>query len=160
AKFKPSYWDESKHGRWHPVADGQIVAVDGVYSRCRQPKVDYVAYDRMRQATEAESDISAPNGFSFYGEGRAIDIYGRTRVPYAFATDSWADLGNLAVYRHDNGADAYELFNFFITEQETRHIFDNYRRGRHGFSVRSASGRILWRYNEKMRDGAKGLGLY
>lgn len=160
AKFKPSYWDESRHGRWHPVADGQIVAIDGVYSRCRQPTVDYVAYERMRPATDAESEINAQNGFSFYGGGRAIDQYGRTRVPYAFATDSWADLGNLAVYRHDNGADAYELFNFLITEQETRHIFDNYRRGRHGFSVRSASGRILWRYNEKMRDGAKGLGLY
>lgn len=168
AKFKPSNWNDARDGRWHPVVDGQIVAVDttdnGVadptYSRCRQPKVDYVAYDRMRIATSQESEINAPAGFSFYGEGRAIDPAGRTRVPYAFATDSWADLGNLAVYRHDNGADAYEIFNFFITEQETRHIFDNYRRGRQSFSVRGASGRILGRYNEKMRDGAKGLGLY
>src|SRR5690606_39244909 len=30
---------------------------------------------------------------------------------------------------------------------------------RHGFSVRSASSRILGRYNEKMRDGAKGMTL-
>lgn len=161
AKFKPAYWNEAKHGRWHPVVDGQIVQVDGVYSRCRQQPVDYVAYDRMRAATDAEADSpAAAFGFNFYGGGRAVDNFGRTRVPYAFATDSWADLGNLAVYRHDNGADAYELFNFFITEQETRHIFDNYRRGRQGYSVRSASGRLLWRYNEKMRDGAKGLGLY
>jgi hypothetical protein len=39
------------------------------------------------------------------------------RVPYGFATDRWADLGNLAVYRHDNGADPYELFNFFISSR-------------------------------------------
>lgn len=89
-----------------------------------------------------------------------MDAQGRTRVPYGFATDRWADLGNLAVYRHDNGADAYELFDFFITEQEVNHIFDNYRRGRESFSVRSAVSRTLERYNEKMRDGAKGLGLY
>ncbi len=83
----------------------------------------------------------------------------RVRVPYGFATDRWADLGNLSVYRHDNGADAYELFNFFVTQQEVNHIFDNYRRGRQAFSVRAASKRTLNRYNAKMRDGAKGLGL-
>jgi hypothetical protein len=39
------------------------------------------------------------------------------------------------------------------------HIFDNYRRNRQAFSVRSASERTLFRFNGKMRDGAKGLGL-
>ena len=34
---------------------------------------------------------------------RAIDQNKRTKVPYGFATDGWADLGNLSVYRHDNG---------------------------------------------------------
>ena len=32
----------------------------------------------------------------------------RIRVPYAFASDNWADTGNAAVFRHDNGADPYE----------------------------------------------------
>ena len=63
------------------------------------------------------------------------------------------------VYRHDNGADPYEQFDFLITPQEIRHIFDNYRRGRQTFSVRAAAEPHLARYNEKMRDGAKGLGL-
>jgi len=80
-------------------------------------------------------------------------------VPYGFATDRWADLGNLSVYRHDNGADAYEIFDFLITQQEVGHIFDNYRRGRQDFSVRAAADRSLSRYNEKIRDGAKGLSL-
>jgi len=80
-------------------------------------------------------------------------------VPYPFATDSWADLGNMSVYRHDNGADPYELVNFWIAQAEVNHIFDNYRRNRKSFSVRSAANRTLERYDEKMRDAAKGLGL-
>src|SRR5262249_10549054 len=115
------------------------------YTRCRQQKVDYVAWRALKM----------PKG----AKGPSVDPAGRTRVPYGFATDRWADLGNLSVYRPDNGADAYELFNFFITQQEVNHIFDNYRRGRQGFSVRTASERTLNRYNAKMRDGAKGLGL-
>jgi hypothetical protein len=39
------------------------------------------------------------------------------------------------------------------------HIFDNYRRNRHSFTVRGAANRIVSRYSEKMRDGAKGLTL-
>jgi hypothetical protein len=154
AAFRPANWDDARHGVWDPVIDGQMVAVDGQYSRCKEQPVDYVPYDRMRAAKASE-----PVQFSGYGGGRAVDPWGRVRVPYAFASDNWADLGNLAVYRHDNGADAYELFNFFITEQEVRHIFDNYRRNRQSFSVRTQANRILGRYNEKMRDGAKGLGL-
>jgi len=153
--YEPTDWDEGKNGVWSPLLDGQIVQVDGKYTRCHSQKVDYVDRERLRRADATEASPTT----SFYGGGPAIDPYGRTRVPYAFASDNWADLGNLAVYRHDNGADPYEVFNFFITEQETRHIFDNYRRDRSSFSVRSASNRILERYNTKMRDGAKGLGL-
>ncbi|MBL8923815.1 MAG: hypothetical protein JNJ54_33475, partial [Myxococcaceae bacterium] len=51
------------------------------------------------------------------------------------------------------------LFDFLITQQEVNHIFDNYRRGRQTFSVRGAATRGLTRYNEKLRDAAKGLGL-
>jgi len=81
------------------------------------------------------------------------------RMPYGLGSDEWADIGNLSVYRHDNGADAYEIFNWLITQQEINHIFDNYRRSRTAFSVRSAANRLLSRYNEKIRDGAKGLVL-
>ncbi|WP_433927482.1 hypothetical protein AB3662_30745 [Sorangium cellulosum] len=143
--YRPSDWNDERDGVWHPVLDGQIVPIDGKYTRCRQQKVDYVAWRSLKTAKGAK--------------GPAVDPAGRTRVPYGFATDRWADLGNLSVYRHDNGADAYELFNFFITQQEVNHIFDNYRRGRQSFSVRVASERTLNRYNAKMRDGAKGLGL-
>lgn len=151
--FKPAGWDEAKLGAWHPVLDGQLVQIDGEWSRCKQQPVDYVSWSQLRPATDAES-----GGLS--RGGPAVDPAGRTRVPYGFATDRWADLGNLSVYRHDNGADPYELFDFFISEQEVNHIFDNYRRGRTSFSVRNAVMRTLGRYNEKMRDGAKGLGLY
>ncbi len=150
--FKPAVWDEDRDGKWSPLLDGLIVKVNGQYTRCKQEKVDYLTWKALRLPLPSEQP-------GYYRGGPAIDPEGRTRMPYGFATDSWADLGNLSVYRHDNGADAYEIFNYFITQQEVDHIFDNYRRGRQGFSVRHAANRTLVRYNEKLRDGAKGLGL-
>ncbi|MBK9259414.1 MAG: hypothetical protein IPM54_06205 [Polyangiaceae bacterium] len=149
-KRKPATWNEARDGKWDPLLDGLIVQVDGEYSVCKQRKVDYVPWQVMKDRTAPES---------YNVRYSAIDPQARTRVPYGFATDRWADLGNLAVYRHDNGADPYELFNFFIGQQEVGHIFDNYRRNRQSFSVRSSAMRTFGRYNEKMRDGAKGLGL-
>ncbi len=149
--FKPGNWNEAAQGKWSPLVDGLMVKnVDGKYYRCRQQPVDYVQWQ-----------VLTPNDGTMNGRaGPLFDSQDRTRVPYGFASDDWADLGNLSVYRHDNGADAYELFDFFITQQETNHIFDNYRRNRTTFSVRNASHRALERYNEKMRDGVKALSLY
>lgn len=147
--YRPSAWNEALYGPWDPAFDGQIVPVDGQYTICEQQKVDYTTWGQLDN----------PGGNNYWG-GPAIEKgTGRTRLPYGFGTDDWADLGNLSVYRSDNGADAYELFNFLITQQEVQHIFDNYRRGRQDFSVRTAAYRSLWRYNEKLRDAAKGLGL-
>ncbi len=148
--FKPGNWNPDTMGEWHPVLDGQLVQVDGKWTRCKQPAVDYVRW----------RDLVMPTGFTgYFRSDRGVDAAGRVRVPYGFATDRWADLGNLSVYRHDNGADAYEIFDFLTTQQEVNHIYDNYRRGRQTFSVKNASNRTLTRYNEKMRDGAKGLTL-
>lgn len=151
AQFKPSSWNTEVHGEWHPLLDGLIVSVDGKPTRCRQQPVDYVSWKTLRAAAATESTNTRA--------GPSVDSAARVRVPYGFATDRWADLGNLAVYRHDNGADPYELFDFLITQQEVSHIFDNYRRNRQTFSVRAAAMRTLGRYNEKLRDAAKGLGL-
>jgi len=151
--FKPGNWNEERDGVWSPLLDGLLVQVDGQYWRCHQQKVDYVQWDKLRFPTQTEL------GDTYYDGGRSVDSQGRLRMPYGFGTDSWADLGNLSVYRHDNGADAYEIFNWMITQQEINHIFDNYRRGRTTFSVRSAANRTLNRFNTKLRDGAKGLGL-
>lgn len=140
--YKPASWDEEANGEWSPLLDGQMVNVGGAWTRCRQQKVDYVPWRALE---------SSP--------GSSLDKEDRPRMPYGFATDRWADLGNLAVYRHDNGADAYEIFNFMITSQEVWQVFDTYRRGRQDFSVKRSAGRTLQRYNEKLRDGAKGLGL-
>lgn len=150
--FKPRNWDADKYGVWDGLVDGLIVTQNGKATRCDTMPVDYVPYDTLRLPTADEAG-------NFYRGGPAVDHLDRIRTPYGFATDRWADTGNLAVFRHDSGADAYELFNFLIAQQETGHIFDNYRRDRTGFSVRGASGRTLGRYNEKMRDAAKGLGL-
>jgi hypothetical protein len=152
AKYKPSHWDEATLGAWDPVFDGRIVSVDGTPTRCATQPVDYVQWDALRAPTRAE-------GGAYYSGGPSLDKDRRTRVPYGFGTDDWADLGNLSVYRNDNGADAYELFNFLITQHEMMHIFDNFRRNRQDFSVRGAAFRSLWRYQEKLRDAAKGLGL-
>lgn len=151
AKFKPAAWNSERDGEWSPLFDGLIVSVGGQTSRCHQRQVDHVSWNALRDAT--------PTEVGFTQSTHAIDPNGRVRFPYGFATDHWADLGNLSVYRHDNGADPYELFDFLITTQEVNHIFDNYRRGRTTFSVRAAADRSLNRYNTKLRDAAKGLGL-
>jgi hypothetical protein len=91
--------------------------------------------------------------------GWVTDKFTRVRVPYGFASDNWADIGNASVYRHDNGADGYEIFNFFASQQEMFQIFDNYRRGRSTFTLSGATSRIMERYLAKMRDGAKGLAM-
>jgi hypothetical protein len=89
-----------------------------------------------------------------------MDSKNRVRVPHGFASDEWADLGNVAVFRHDNGADLYEQMNFWQAQQEMTHIFTNYRRSRTDFSIWGAFMRTLTRYHEKMRDSAKAIGLY
>jgi hypothetical protein len=150
--YQPGTWSEAKDGKWDPVIDGYLVKVKGNWTRCKQQKVDYVPWNALRMPTTSETP-------GYYRGGPAIDKQGRIRMPYGFGTDRWADLGNLSVYRHDNGADAYEIFNFLITQQEVGHIFDNYRRGKETFSVAEAVDRTLTRYNAKIRDGAKGLGL-
>jgi hypothetical protein len=156
ADFKPATWDENKYGAFHPVLDALIVSIDGgkTYTKCKQQPVDFVQWNSMRYPDAKKNESGG-----FYRGGPAIDATGRTRVPYGFATDRWADLGNSAVYRHDNGADLYELFDFWISQQECNHIFDDYRRNRNSFSIRNASNRTLTRYNEKLRDSAKGVAL-
>ncbi|MDP3155451.1 MAG: hypothetical protein Q8N23_22455 [Archangium sp.] len=151
AKYRPATWHEESMGTWNPTVDGLIVQVNGAYQKCRQIPVDYINWSLLRAAR--------PNEAANVRSTKVIDPFSRVRFPYGFATDRWADLGNLSVYRHDNGADPYELFDFLITQQEVNHIFDNYRRNRQTFSVRTASGRTLSRYNEKLRDAAKGMGL-
>lgn len=149
--FKPKSWNDETQGTWDPLLDGQIVNVDGQYSRCKTQKVDYVQWQALGPKPSSKDDFTV--------RPMSRDTNDRVRVPYGFATDRWADLGNISVYRHDNGADPYEQFTFFINQQELGHIFDNYRRNRKTFSVRSAANRTLGRYSEKMRDGAKGLTL-
>jgi hypothetical protein len=141
---QPSWWRPEVDGNWDQVLDGKIVSIDGTPTKCRQEPVDYVGYTELRKPTDAE----LYNGY-FRG-GPAVDIKtNRLRVPYAFATDGWADTGNVSVFRHDAGADPYEQTMFLITSQENRHIFDNYRRGRTSFTVRGSAGRSFGRYNEK-----------
>ncbi len=153
--WKPGRWDNTRDGQFNPLLDGLLVQGDNGYTRCRAQPVDYVKWQELT-LPNATQDANV----QYYEGGPDIDKDGRTRVPYGFATDTWADLGNASVYRHDNGADNYEIFNFMITQPEVNHIFDNYRRGRKTFAIRNAYNRSLTRYYEKMRDGAKGLGLY
>lgn len=164
-KFKPALWNGEKYGQWDPLLDGQFVKVDGKYVRCKQQQVDYVRWKDLSMppgattgSASTQTGAGEEESFYYYG-GPSVDPDKRVRVPYGFASDNWADLGNASVYRHDNGADIYELFDFFITSQEINHIFDAYRRNRNTFSIRGAANRVLSRYNEKMRDAAKGLGL-
>jgi len=144
--FRPVNWNDAKDGQWSQVIDGHVVTDEsGKSTRCTMPKVDFVQWDTLK---DTESNT------------HAHDASGRVRVPHGFASDNWADLGNIAVFRHDNGADLYETMQFWIAQQEVNHIFTNYRRGKRDFSIYGAFHRALGRYHEKMRDSAKAIGLY
>jgi hypothetical protein len=150
----PEGWNEDVDGVWDQVLDGHVVSIDGQPTKCRQAQVDYVPYTALRMP----DPLVELNG-AFYRGGPSVDASARTRVPYAFATDTWADLGNVSVFRHDNGGDPYEQANFLITTQEVRHIFDNFRRDRSTFSILAQSDRSFTRYNEKLMHMAAGLGF-
>jgi hypothetical protein len=153
--YRPSDWNEAVDGAYHNTLDARVVAVDGAFKRCRQQSVDYVDWSQLQTAT-SQTDEQTVTG----DNPPAIDPQGRIRVPYPFASDNWADLGNVSVYRHDQGADVYEQFMFLMGSQENRHIFDNYRRNRTTFAIRPAIGRSFGRYTEKIMHAVKGLGLY
>jgi hypothetical protein len=151
----PKSWNQDIDGVWDETLDGHHVKIGGQYSKCRQQEVDYTTWDQLR-APDPVKELA--NGF--YRGGPNVDPQGRLRVPHAFATDHWADTGNVSVFRHDNGADAYEQVTFLISTQENRHIFDNYRRNRTSFNVRAAADRSFSRYNEKLLGIAGGIGFY
>jgi hypothetical protein len=137
------------------LLDGHIVTVDGQPTKCRQQQVDYVGYSDLRMPTEDEVNGSLA---SWYFLGTAsVDGKNRLRVPTPYASENRVDLGNVAVFRHDNGADPYELAQFLITSKETRHIFDNYRRGRSTFTVQGAANYSFSRYNLKLQSIASSM---
>ncbi|MET0594292.1 MAG: zinc-dependent metalloprotease, partial [Polyangiaceae bacterium] len=150
----PADWNEGALGKWHPVLDGHIVSVDGKAVKCRQQPVDYVPYTSLRMPTAAEASNTPYRGSPSVENGT-----NRLRVPYAFGSDTWADIGNVSVFRHDNGADPYEQAQFLISTQENRHIFDNYRRDRTTFTVRGAVDRSFDRYNAKLQALTGGMGF-
>jgi hypothetical protein len=148
----PANWDADRDGIYSAVFDGHIV--NG--TKCQGLKNDYVAYSELQ--------LDAP-GFqqafgAFGGDPRKFDSRGRVRRPYMFGSDEYADIGNLAVLRDDNGADAYEVANFMINSFEDAHLWDNYRRNRSFFSLKTAFMRGYTRYNAKLKEISKGFGLY
>ena len=152
----PADWDQSTDGAWSPLLDGHLVTIDGAATKCRQQPVDYVGYTQLRQATSGEAQgtyTGGPNVFVSSTGARQL------RVPYGYATDNWADLGNASVFRHDNGGDPYEQVQFLLSTQEDRHIFENYRRGRSSFSLISAADRSFQRYTSKMEGLTGGMGF-
>ena len=76
--YKPSYWDEDVNGKWHPVLDGQIVAVDGAYTRCKTRTVDYRPWTDLAQPSLNQSG-------NFYRGGPAVRIRGRSEYRTASA---------------------------------------------------------------------------
>jgi hypothetical protein len=157
--FRQTRYDEQRDGAWHPLLDAELVrSDDGSYRRCRQPPVDYVSWNELGTASDMDDNLYYRSR-NLGGVSRQIDAQDRIRVPYGFASDDWADLGNVSVNLFDNGGDIYEIFNFLIAQEELFHIFNDFRRGRAWFSVRGAADTTFSRYSRKLRDGAKGLAL-
>ena len=139
----PANWNEAENGVYDPLLDGKIV--NGTI--CDTPPMDYVSYYDLN-ATETRDGLT-----------RKTDAAGRIRRPYMFASDEYADIGNVLVYRHDNGADPYEIASFLMNEYEDVHVFDNHRRGRTTFSLSGAFNRPYTRYHDKLKEMSKGFAL-
>jgi hypothetical protein len=150
----PSWWDASQDGIFDPVLDGHVVSVGGQPSKCRQQTVDYIGYSQLRPPTTSEL-----NGGSYNGGPSVDPATRRLRVPYAFASDNWADIGNVSVFRDDNGGDPYEQVQWLIGTQENRHILDNYRRDRTTFSLPAVTRYAYRRYSSKLQAIASGVGF-
>lgn len=125
------------------------MTIDGRATRCNTQPQDFVPWTQLRKVSPGDEQ-----------HGPGLDAKGRVRVPTAFASDNRADIGNSAVFRNDNGADPYEQISFLISQSEMLHIFNDYRRGRESFSVRSAANRWRKRTAEKVRDIGKSIALY
>ncbi|HEY6079128.1 MAG TPA: hypothetical protein VIW29_10010 [Polyangiaceae bacterium] len=148
----PASYDADRDGVYSAVLDGGIV--NG--TKCEGIANDYVAYSEL----ELEEPGFQQSFGAFGGAERKFDALGRVRHPYMFATDNYADNGNAAVWRNDNGADAYEVTNFLINSYEDAHLWTNYRRNRADFSLKTAFMGAYRRYNQKLKELAKGYGLY
>jgi len=148
----PANWDEAKDGVYSPEFDGQIVAG----TVCKGIPTDYLPYRELSPDTGGFVQEPA------IGDNvqRNFDALGRVRRPYMFGSDNYADIGNLPVLRHDNGADAYEVAHYMISEYEDRYLFDDYRRQRTTFSLKNAFMRGYSRYNAKLKEVTKGFALY
>lgn len=148
----PPGYDADRDGKFSPVFDGQIV--NG--TKCSGLPTDYVSYSELQlEAPGFQQQFGA-----FGGLPRKFDSRGRVRRPYMFGSDEYADIGNLAVLRDDNGADAYEIANFMINSYEDAHLWDSYRRNRSSFSLKNAFMRGYTRYNAKLKEISKGFGLF
>ncbi len=150
---QPPNWDTGADGVYSPVFDGQIVAG----TTCDGIPTDYVPY-RELLPDNSTTFVQEPA----IGDGlqRNIDALGRVRRPYMFGSDEFADIGNLPVLRGDNGADAYEVAHFLISDYEDHHVFDSYRRNRTTFSLRNAYLRGFNRDNSKLMEVSKGFALF
>jgi hypothetical protein len=130
---------------------------DPLEKQCSGPDLDYVA----------ERDMSAANQFSQATTqvrpelvaNFAVDSKGRVRHPYMFGGDEFADVGNVAVFRFDAGADPYEQLQYLISTYENRYIFDDFRRNRVTFNTYAAIDRLQDRYWDKIQALTKTLGL-
>ncbi|HEX3851278.1 MAG TPA: hypothetical protein VHW01_09960, partial [Polyangiaceae bacterium] len=148
----PADWDADKDGVYSPEFDGEIV--NGTV--CQGIPTDYVPYRELQPDSGGfTQEPTVTDGIQ-----RKFDQLGRVRRPYMFGSDNYADIGNLPVLRHDNGADAYEVTHYLMNEYEDRYLFDDYRRQRTTFSLKNSFMRGVERYNDKLKEVTKGFGLY
>ena len=143
----PADWDFDQNGNFSPELDGRIV--NG--TTCEGPPLDHVSFSDLELASPGFVQVG-----TFSGQPRKFDAMGRVRRPYMFGSDEYADYSNTAVHRNDNGADAYEQTLFYISEYEDRHLWDNYRRGRTGFTLTRAINRSYGRFLDKLKNLYKG----
>lgn len=153
----PPTWDEAKDGVWDPVFDGEVVR----QQVCDRMPVDYVAWRDLRQETAVGGVAVNPiDSTTYTQQRRPVDGSGRIRMPYMFNSDEFRDGWTNSTMTRDLGADSFEQFNFWINQYENRHIFENFRRNRTGFSIVDAYTRALTRVHYKLSFLTQGASLW
>jgi hypothetical protein len=143
---------------------------DPLAMQCSGPDLDYVAerdmltVDKFSAAVTAVrpdlvANFAVDSGLPVWRQQQMPSAHGRVRHPYMFGGDEYADVGNIALFRFDAGADSYEQMQFLVSTYENRYIFNNFRRDNVLFNTGSVVYRTMDRYFDKVQAITKSLGL-
>ncbi len=117
-------------------------------------------HDSLQTRRDVDFDSLAPGGVIQASniDFPSHDAEGHVVVPYRFCSDEQRDL-RPGCMLYDRGADAFESVQSIQDNYWNYYVFNSFRRGRIGFSIRGTAGRILGRYFRKLQRANQSYAL-